>query len=159
MKYVPLEITFPSATSSVMCIRTYISLCSSRITPPHSRPHLASLPHLYVHTRTHTYTYTPQSFSHPCLEFVCTFCTNFPHLALTHSTPLFPGLPENAAESAMVIEPSQPAEMADVDSEVDSEVVRQHAVWSGWGRSVVHNTSPLNAYSTAYNSVVLTFLV
>ena len=35
----------------------------------------------------------------------------------------------------MVIEPSQPAEMADVDSEVDSEVVRQHAVWSGWGRS------------------------
>ena len=32
------------------------------------------------------------------------------------------GLPENAAESAMVIEPSQPAEMADVDSEVDSEV-------------------------------------
>ena len=48
----------------------------------------------------------------------------------------------------MVIEPSQPAEMADVDSEVDSEVVRQHAVWSGWGGVAMHYTSPLNAYST-----------
>ena len=52
----------------------------------------------------------------------------------THSTPHHspppltpalscPGLPESTAGSAMVIEPSLPAEMADVDSEGDSEIV------------------------------------
>ena len=126
VKYVPLEIP-----------------CASTATPPHTRPHLTSLPHLPtphssptpVCTHTHVHIHILLNHFHIHVWNLYSLSALTPHTSPSHPhtlNPLCTGLPETAAESAMVIEPSQPAEMADVDSEVDSEVVRQHAVWSGY---------------------------
>lgn len=48
-----------------------------------------------------------------------------PHLLFPTHSLIAPVLPDGVAENAMVIEPSQPAEMADVDSEGDSDMVRE----------------------------------